>query len=288
MKILCIGDCGVDRYLNLGGDRPGGITLNFAVNLRQSLLPADSVGVVTAVGTDPESQIVLDALEHFGLEVHLTRLKGQTSIQYIDREPSGEKIFVRYEPGVLDEYRIGENEQRLIADSDVLVAVVYAQIEGFFDSVMAAPSGGLRAVDFEDLSDFADRMEIVTRNMDRFHLGFFGLKPTELEFIDRLEQMAERKDKLFVVTLGAEGSMALGGGGRIECPAAEASQVVDTTGAGDAFAAGFVSEYCCSKDVGKSLRMGSERAARSVGRVGAFEAEIQPWRCRPGVKRTSG
>jgi fructoselysine 6-kinase len=274
MKILCVGDCGVDRYLNLGGDRPGGITLNFAVNIRKCLPADDSVGVVTAVGTDPESKIVVDAIERLGLEAHLTRLEGQTSIQYIDREPSGEKIFVRYEQGVLGDYRVGESERRAIADSDVLVAVVYAQIVGFFDSVMAAPSSGLRAVDFGDLSDFNDRMEIVTRYLDRFHLGFFGLKAAEIELIDRLERLAQRNNKLFVVTLGAEGSMALGGRKRIECRAVSVSEVVETTGAGDVFAAGFVSEYCRAKDVRKSLEKGSEKAARSLGRVGAFEAEM--------------
>ncbi len=275
MRILCVGDCGVDRYLNLGGDRPGGITLNFAVNIRECLPADDSVGVVTAVGTDPESKIVLDAIERLGLEAHLTRLEGQTSIQYIDREPSGEKIFVRYEQGVLGDYRVGESERRLIADSDVLVAVVYAQIVGFFDSVMSAPSSGLRAVDFGDLSDFTDRMDIVTRYVDRFHLGFFGLKATEVELINRLERLAQRNDKLFVVTLGAEGSVALGGRKPVACPAVSIPRVVETTGAGDAFAAGFVSEFWRSKDVRTSLQKGSKKAAESVARVGAFDAEIQ-------------
>lgn len=275
MKVLCVGDCGVDRYLSLGGDRPGGITLNFAANIRECLPAEDSVAVVTAVGTDRESKMVVEAIEYLGLDAHLTRLEGETSIQYIDREPSGEKIFVRYEQGVLGDYRVGESERRHIAESDVLVAVVYAQIVGFFDSVMAAPSNGLRVVDFGDLSDFTDRMDIVTRSIDRFHLGFFGLKVAEVEFVRRLEKLAQENDKLFVVTLGAEGSVALGGRRRIECPAVGVSEVVETTGAGDAFAAGFVSEYCRTKNVKKSLEKGSERAARSVSRVGAFDAELQ-------------
>ena len=52
---------------------------------------------------------------------------------------SGEKIFVRYEQGVLGSYRVGLRERETIARSDVLMAVVYAQIEGFFDSVMRSP-----------------------------------------------------------------------------------------------------------------------------------------------------
>ena len=49
MRVVGVGDCGVDRYLNLGLDRPGGITLNFAVNARRVFPATDPVGVVTAL-----------------------------------------------------------------------------------------------------------------------------------------------------------------------------------------------------------------------------------------------
>jgi sugar/nucleoside kinase (ribokinase family) len=46
--------------------------------------------------------------------------------------------------------------------------------------------------------------------------------------------------------------------------------VVDTTGAGDTFAAAFLSEYVRSKNVARSLNRGAEEAAATVQRVGAF------------------
>ncbi len=277
MRIICVGDCGVDRYLNLECDRPGGITLNFAVNIKECLPPTASVGVVTAVGTDSESRIVVDAIERFGLKACISHLEGQTSIQYIDREPSGEKIFVRYEEGVLGRYRVGAGERAVIAECDVLVAPVYAQIVGLFDSVMDAPSSGMRVVDFGDLSDYDDRTDIVSRYIGRFHLAFFGLQRTEVELIDHLDRLARASDRLLVVTLGAEGSIVLGNQGRKVQPAIPVPRIVDTTGAGDAYAAGFVSEYIRSKDIRKSLRRGSEKAADSISRVGTFDSELVPW-----------
>jgi fructoselysine 6-kinase len=257
--------------VNLGRDRPGGITLNFAANARRLFPGSDAVGVVTALGTDSEAGLVRRAIAALGLEACLVEIEGATSIQYIDRHPSGEKIFVRYDQGVLGEYRLGAREREVIARSDVLMAVVYAQIEGFFDSVMESPSPGLRAVDFGDLAGVTGGVRIVERYRDRFHLGFFGLSANDSALIDALETLARRQRQLYVVTLGPGGSLALGER-RLFCPAAEVGTVVDTTGAGDTFAAGFLREYCASRDTARSLAWGAEEATASVQRVGAF-----PW-----------
>ena len=271
MLVTAVGDCGVDRYLNLGRDRPGGITLNFAANARRLFPPSDAVGVVTALGSDREAGLVRRAIHRLGLDACLAELSGATSVQYIDRHPSGEKIFVRYEQGVLGHYRLGPLEREVIARSDLLMAVVYAQIEGFFDSVMESPSPGLRAVDFGDLSGVTGGAGIVERYREGFHLGFFGLGTSDGALIDALERLARRQHQLFVVTLGGEGSLVLGEQ-RLSCPAVEVAQVVDTTGAGDTFAAGFLREYTASRDAARSLARGAEEAAAAVQRVGAF-----PW-----------
>jgi fructoselysine 6-kinase len=270
VRVTAVGDCGVDRYLDLGVDRPGGITLNFAANARRLFPRTDAVGVVTALGTDSESRLVRRAIDALGLEACVAELEGATSIQYIDRHPSGEKIFVRYEQGVLGRYRMGAREREVIAKSDVLMAVVYSQIEGFFDSVMGAPSPGLRAVDFGDLSGVTGGTGIVERYRDGFHLGFFGLGAGDGAVIDELERLARRQRQLLVVTLGAQGSVALGGPQRHTCPAVEVEHVVDTTGAGDTFAAGFLREYCDSHDAERSLARGAAEAAATIQRVGAF------------------
>jgi len=272
VRVTAVGDCGVDRYLDLGRDRPGGITLNFAANARRLFPATDTVGVVTALGTDREAGLVREAIARLGLDACLAELEGATSIQYIDHHPSGEKIFVRYEQGVLGRYRLGASEREVVARSDVLMAVVYSQIERFFDSVMDAPSPGLRAVDFGDLAGVTGGVGIVERYHHAFHLGFFGLTAAGKALIDDLERLARRHRQLFVVTLGAAGSLALGGERRLACPAVTVARVVDTTGAGDTFAAGFLREYCASRDVARSLARAAEEAALAVQRVGAF-----PW-----------
>ena len=154
MNIVCAGDCGVDRYLNRRLDRAGGITLNFAVNAKRLFHSTDRVFVITAVGRDPEADVVLGAIQQFALESVVIRGDGATPVQYIEEQESGERRFVGYVEGVLAGYRVGGRERGVIGDSDVLIAPVYTQVVGFFESVLDAPSRGLRTVDFSDLADF--------------------------------------------------------------------------------------------------------------------------------------
>jgi fructoselysine 6-kinase len=269
-NVVLAGDCGVDRYLPLGLDRPGGITLNVAAHARRLFARDDRITVVTALGSDPEAATVRAALSGLGVDSLAPELAGTTSLQLIDLDPSGEKIFVSYHQGVLGEYRVGAEERARIREADLLVAPHYRQIDGFFSSVMASPSRGLRAVDFADIAE-----DPVTQNVERFvdslDIAFFGLTGNDRSLVDRLEGLARRHHKLFIVTLGPEGSLALGESGRLSCPAVPVERVVDTTGAGDTFAAAFLAEYTQSRDPRRSLERGASEAAATIQRVGAFE-----------------
>ena len=276
MRVLAAGDCGVDRYEDIKADRAGGISLNFAVNARLEFPKTTGVGVVTALGNDREAALVEQVFTAFEINATLQNLPGTTPIQYIDRQPSGEKIFTRYEPGVLKDHRIGAFEREAIAASDLMIAAYYPAVAEFVDSIMRSPSDGLRCVDFGALHD-SDPLEPVKRHLDQLNIGFFGLHVDQTDLIDELERLARRVQRLFVVTLAEHGSVALSTAERTYCAAVPVDKVVDTTGAGDTFIAGFLSEYAFTGDVGSSLQCGSNAAARSVCRVGAFEAPLVPW-----------
>jgi sugar/nucleoside kinase (ribokinase family) len=269
MNIVLAGDCGVDRYIPLGLDRPGGITLNAAAHVRRLFSGSDRVTVLTALGTDPEARIVREALEKLGVEVVVREIPGSTSLQIIDLEPSGEKIFVSYHQGVLGDYRAGDRERLIIAEADLLIAPHYRQIDAFFASVMEAPSRGLRVVDFADIAENPST-ENVERFIEAFDIAFFGLSREHTALIEALEELAALHGKVFVVTLGADGSVALSRNRRLVCPAARVEKVVDTTGAGDTFAAGFLAEYRASGDVERSLARGAREAAFTIQKIGAF------------------
>ena len=89
---------------------------------------------------------------------------------------------------------------------------------------------------------------------------------------DREEAIAAIQDKvpLLVVTCGSEGAMAVERGERVAVPIARiGTGVVDTTGAGDLFAAGFLYGHCRGRSLEDSLRIGAIAAAEVISHLGA-------------------
>jgi len=71
-----------------------------------------------------------------------------------------------------------------------------------------------------------------------------------------------------VVTLGPNGAVAIAEGRRHDMPAEPQGPVVDTTGAGDMFAAGLLAGLVQGRDLATAMRMGSIAAGRIVTLVG--------------------
>ena len=76
------------------------------------------------------------------------------------------------------------------------------------------------------------------------------------------------KVPLLVVTLGPDGAMAVSRGERTTVAAEPVAAVVDTTGAGDLFAAGFLHAQVRGCSLAESLRLGAICAAECIGHLG--------------------
>jgi sugar/nucleoside kinase (ribokinase family) len=63
--------------------------------------------------------------------------------------------------------------------------------------------------------------------------------------------------------------MAIERGSRVEIPAAPVEKVVDTTGAGDLFAAGFLAARCRARPLERCLEAGAQAAAEVISHFGA-------------------
>lgn len=85
---------------------------------------------------------------------------------------------------------------------------------------------------------------------------------------DAAAAAARREVGLAVLTRSEQGSVALSGQQRVVV-AAEPTRVVDTTGAGDAYAAGFLVGLAAGRDLAACGRLGSIAAAEVISHVGA-------------------
>lgn len=74
---------------------------------------------------------------------------------------------------------------------------------------------------------------------------------------------------LAVVTLGANGAVAVRGKDRIHVPAEKIENLIDTTGAGDMFAAGFLSKYLKGAPLEDCVKEGVLQASKIIQVMGA-------------------
>jgi fructoselysine 6-kinase len=268
MQIVCVGDCGIDHYLPSNEIYFGGISANFVRHAHREFPATDVIQLISVTGNDDAAQIVTDGLAATGVECHITRLEGNTPVQYIEVQADGERRFVSYEEGVLRDFQLQPEHKALIAESDLLVAPVYLQITNLFDELMSIETAGRISIDFADFLQHPD-FSLLEKYVGDIDIGFFGIASTDKQMIAKLQTIAMEHDKLFVVTLGADGSLVLRDGEPIKCAAIHVSEVVDTTGAGDAYAAGFLGHFCYGGALDACMEKGANAAARVIQHLGS-------------------
>ena len=121
--------------------------------------------------------------------------------------------------------------------------------------------------------------------VERHKLNFLDLVKNKLDIIFANEQeimsLIEAKNfneviefskkikKLVVITRGSNGAIAIKNNQVIECSAKKNLKIVDLTGAGDLFAAGFLHGFINGKNITESLNKGTEMSSKIIQIVGA-------------------
>ncbi len=88
------------------------------------------------------------------------------------------------------------------------------------------------------------------------------------DFEDTVARL-EDYDNLFVMTRSEKGSVITNGKRKVLQPATPVETIVDTTGAGDAYAAGFLYGYTQNKSLEECARLGTFCATQVIQQVGA-------------------
>ncbi|HZH10339.1 MAG TPA: PfkB family carbohydrate kinase [Microvirga sp.] len=259
-EFAAVGDNCIDRFMPpIGLSLIGGNAVNVAVQLSRLDLQTAYFG---AVGSDNDGRRMLACFKENGLCIdHVQVLPGRTAYTNIEVDEAGERTLAFEEFGVCRGYRPNAH------DLQVLMRLRHVHI-GWLDD-----EGDLRrTLKAAGVSVSQD----VSINAEPQHLGVDGI---DIAFASAGEDLAKAKHmvdsllaqgaRLAVVTCGARGSIA-SDGIRIRTAGIRPVEVIDTTGAGDSFIAGFISGYSTGRDLQTCLEMGRDVAAETCKHVGGF------------------
>jgi len=215
---------------------PGGKGANQALAAARA---GGRVALVGAVGDDAFAKPALALLREGRVDVSgVVRVAAPTGAAFITLDPAGRNAITvasgangLASAAWLGDAALGEGDtllvQRELPDAETLAAMRLAKARGARVILNAAPSEGVEA----DLIEAAD---IVVMNEHEA----FDVAEALGASIERPEEAARRIDadlgRTAIVTLGEQGAAGWSGGGRRAAPA-PVVEVVDTTGAGDAF-----------------------------------------------------
>lgn len=98
---------------------------------------------------------------------------------------------------------------------------------------------------------------------------FVGKNREKIDFTKDQSSSLGMAGKILIITDAAAGSYGYFGG-RVFCQkAVKVSSIIDSTGAGDAYTAGFIATYMKTKDIERAMQEGSNYAAKILQKLGA-------------------
>jgi fructokinase len=86
---------------------------------------------------------------------------------------------------------------------------------------------------------------------------------------DEVISFSKQLEKIIVITRGEKGSIAIQKNEVVECDSQKNLKIVDLTGAGDLFAAGFLHGHVNNLSLKESLKKGTEMSSKIIQKIGA-------------------
>ncbi len=288
MHFLCIGDtmmdvsAAIDSEIAFGGDtraaistQGGGAAANVATWLAFN---KESVYLVSRVGDDQPGEYIHKELDMYGVAHSPHRIHG---------EKTGTVIILIHENGERTMFPdSGANSGLSLSDLPPLAGIDAVYISGYClinpksrNSALAMMKkineadipivldpgtvGALRSVPFVQIEEWIKLCDVLILNQEEAN---YIAQDNEIE--GTLVSLA-KLTPLVVIKQGSKGATAIYDQLMIsEVPTMEID-AVDTTGAGDAFAAGFMASWFEDSDLEEAIENGAESARICIKNVGA-------------------
>lgn len=284
VDICCIGHITLDKVVNPSGqvNMPGGTSFYFShamakLDLRYSL--------VTAVA-ESEHHIVSD-LRTAGIHVNLLPSRNTVYFENIygdDQDSRTQRVLQKADPFDISSFNHVDARifhlGPLLGDDIPLSLIKYLSAKGL---VSLDVQGFLRYVKDEDVlpTDWAGKAEGLP------YIDMLKANDQELAVLTGCKDIREGAITIaalgvneVIVTLGSKGSLIYTGGVFYEIPAYKPDQVVDATGCGDTYMAGYLYMRSKNFDCVEAGKFGAAMATLKIESSGPFKGSFREVKSR--------
>ena len=254
----------VDVFDGTNELRAGGEALNFAANA--SRFEEVNVSLLGAVGQDAYAECIMSSISDKRIDISHVRIDKDkvTANNRVYLTEEGDRYYKSdsWTGDIVDKLVLNQEELEYISQADLVFVHFWA---GCFKQVIELKKTGKfkLAVDFDVYRDFDD-MEKYAPYIDYFMIS------GEENLLTYFENFSKKYNGLFNMSLADKGSVTYFKGEKYSVLAAAAKEIVDTTGCGDSYHAGFVCSHMINGDICEAMQVGAEYAAEVLSHYGGF------------------
>lgn len=261
VRVIGVGDNTVDQYLYLGMMFPGGNAVNVAVLAHRYGHPASYLGWF---GNDVYGQLLLRALEDEGIDISHCRVTDGPNARGEVTVVEGDRVFGPATHGVTTQIDLTPDDLEYIGQHDLVHTSIYSHVERQLPELRRAAS----VLTFDFSSDW--KREYLAECLPWVDIALLSYSERKCEAVeDLMRWIYAQGPRLVLLTQGKDGATAFDGK-RFYHQGIVVTEVVDTLGAGDSFAARFLVEYLDGVVIQEAMGKAAESAAETCRHYGAF------------------
>lgn len=254
MRVVTVGDNCIDDYEELGITCPTGNSVNVAVHLSRLAVP---VSLVSVTGDDDNGDQMLSFLKKHNINLSFFKQKqGNTAITKMALKGT-ERIHTKYFEGVLENFKLNQNDMEFIAEHDLVHTSFWGKIN--HQLPLIKQTGVQIVYDFSVKLENAE-VKAILPNVD---YAFFSYHQKDAYIEAYMKDVHQLGPRTVIVTLGEKGSIAYDGNRFYEVDIVRVP-VVNTVGAGDSFIAGYIHGLVNGKNIQECLQSGANIASKVV------------------------
>lgn len=288
IDLLCVGHALVDiRFLVSKFPQPdeevrildekrgvGGSAANVAIGARRLGL---QTGLIAKIGLDSFGRMIVDELMSEGVDISGVRISTTlpTGYSIVVRDSEG-KILIYGFKGASEDLSIKDIDRELLQNTRYIhiaslrldtTLEILKSLESMNKPIVSWDPGRVLALSgLSKLKPIITLVDIVSVN--KREISYIT---NENDYVKAAEELRRLGPKIVIVKRGSEGVYVVSDSTIVDIPAFPPEKVVDTTGAGDAFIAGFYSALKRNYSLKEAVEYAAVVASIKVSRLGSHE-----------------